>query len=182
MATAIGRDNEVGFRMAAGTGGPSGAEHPGVLRPSTSRMIPQRSRIRPYDTRLRIGFPATPPRDTRRPPTNPRDRGSSHAITGTASWLDGLPGPTHAWITLAGLALETSRIRLGTLVSSVTFRLPGPLAISVAQVDQMSAGRVELGFGTGWYPDEHRTGHETADRIAIAKQSPIPSVGMRMSP
>src|SRR5713226_8306664 len=68
---------------------------------------------------------------------------------------DGLPGPTDAWITLAGLARETSRIRLGTLVTSATFRLPGPLAISVAQVDAMSGGRVDLGIGTGWNPMEH---------------------------
>ena len=68
---------------------------------------------------------------------------------------DGLPGPTDAWITLAGLARETSRIRLGTLVTAATFRLPGVLAISVAQVDQMSGGRVELGLGTGWYEQEH---------------------------
>jgi F420-dependent oxidoreductase-like protein len=68
---------------------------------------------------------------------------------------DGLPGPTDAWITLAGLARETSRIRLGTLVTAGTFRLPGVLAISVAQVDQMSGGRVELGLGTGWYDQEH---------------------------
>ncbi|MEQ4719772.1 LLM class F420-dependent oxidoreductase [Nonomuraea sp. B19D2] len=65
------------------------------------------------------------------------------------------PGSTDAWITLAGLARETSRIRLGTLVTPATFRLPGPLAISVAQVDQMSGGRVELGFGTGWFDGEH---------------------------
>ncbi|MDP9841177.1 LLM class F420-dependent oxidoreductase [Streptosporangium lutulentum] len=64
-------------------------------------------------------------------------------------------GPTDAWMTLAGLARETSRIRLGTLVSAATFRLPGPLAISVAQVDQMSGGRVELGLGTGWFDTEH---------------------------
>jgi F420-dependent oxidoreductase-like protein len=68
---------------------------------------------------------------------------------------DGLPGPTDAWLTLAGLARETSRIRLGTLMTAATFRLPGPLAISVAQVDQMSGGRVELGFGAGWYEAEH---------------------------
>ncbi len=68
----------------------------------------------------------------------------------------GLPGPTDAWITLAGLARETSRIRLGTLMSPITFRLPGPLAISVAQVDQMSGGRVEFGIGAGWYGAEHR--------------------------
>ncbi|MFB9925689.1 LLM class F420-dependent oxidoreductase [Amycolatopsis halotolerans] len=68
---------------------------------------------------------------------------------------DGLPGPTDAWITLAGLARETERVRLGTLVTAATFRHPGPLAISVAQVDQMSGGRVEFGIGTGWYDDEH---------------------------
>ncbi|MGW5162726.1 LLM class F420-dependent oxidoreductase [Nonomuraea wenchangensis] len=64
-------------------------------------------------------------------------------------------GSTDAWVTLAGLARETSAIRLGTLVSPATFRLPGPLAISVAQVDQMSGGRVELGLGTGWFDAEH---------------------------
>ena len=65
------------------------------------------------------------------------------------------PGSTDAWVTLAGLARETSRIRLGTMVTPITFRLPGVLAISVAQVDQMSGGRVELGLGTGWYDAEH---------------------------
>jgi F420-dependent oxidoreductase-like protein len=68
----------------------------------------------------------------------------------------GLPGPTDSWVTLGALARETSRVRLGTLVTSATFRLPGPLAISVAQVDQMSGGRVELGLGAGWYEPEHR--------------------------
>jgi F420-dependent oxidoreductase-like protein len=68
---------------------------------------------------------------------------------------DGLPGPTDAWTTLAGLARDTSTIRLGTLVSPVTFRPPGPLAITVAQVDAMSAGRVELGLGAGWNDREH---------------------------
>jgi F420-dependent oxidoreductase-like protein len=68
----------------------------------------------------------------------------------------GLPGPTDSWVTLGALARETSRVRLGTLVSSATFRLPGPLAISVAQVDTMSGGRVELGLGAGWYEAEHR--------------------------
>ena len=67
----------------------------------------------------------------------------------------GLPGPTDAWITLAALAVQTSRIRLGTLMSPVTFRHPGPLAISAAQVDEMSGGRIELGLGTGWFADEH---------------------------
>jgi len=71
--------------------------------------------------------------------------------------VPGQPGPTDAWITLAGLARETTRLRLGTLVSSMTFRLPGPLAITVAQVDQMSGGRVELGIGAGWYEREHRS-------------------------
>jgi len=69
--------------------------------------------------------------------------------------VSGLPGPTDAWTTLAGLARETERIRLGTLVSSVTYRPPGVLAIQVAQVDQMSGGRVELGLGTGWFEQEH---------------------------
>ncbi|HEV7951488.1 MAG TPA: LLM class F420-dependent oxidoreductase, partial [Glaciihabitans sp.] len=69
---------------------------------------------------------------------------------------DGLPGPTDAWTSLAGLARETSRIKLGTLVSSVTYRHPGILAIQVAQVDQMSGGRAELGLGTGWYEKEHQ--------------------------
>ncbi|MHB1534073.1 MAG: LLM class F420-dependent oxidoreductase [Acidimicrobiales bacterium] len=70
--------------------------------------------------------------------------------------VDGLPGPTDAWITLAGLARDTRRIRLGTLMTSATFRLPGPLAIAVAQVDAMSSGRVELGLGAGWFEEEHR--------------------------
>src|ERR1700728_4916481 len=82
--------------------------------------------------------------------------------------VSGLPGPTEAWTTLAGLARETSRIRLGTLVSAATFRLPGPLAITVAQVDQMSGGRVELGIGTGWYAAEH-----------AAYGIPVPPLGER---
>jgi F420-dependent oxidoreductase-like protein len=81
---------------------------------------------------------------------------------------DGLPGPTDAWLTLAGLARETSRIRLGTLMTAGTFRLPGPLAISVAQVDQMSGGRVELGIGSGWFEREHS-----------AYGIPFPSLGER---
>jgi F420-dependent oxidoreductase-like protein len=67
----------------------------------------------------------------------------------------GDPGPSDAWITLAGLARDTTRIRLGTLVTPITFRHPGPLAISVANVDAMSGGRIELGIGTGWYDTEH---------------------------
>ena len=65
------------------------------------------------------------------------------------------PGSTDAWLTLAALGRETTRIRLGTLVTPVTFRLPGPLAISVAQADAMSGGRIELGLGAGWYGAEH---------------------------
>ncbi len=68
---------------------------------------------------------------------------------------EGLPGPTDAWLTLAGLARETTSIRLGTMMTSATFRHPGPLAIQVAQVDQMSGGRVEFGLGAGWYEAEH---------------------------
>ena len=83
---------------------------------------------------------------------------------------DGLPGPSDAWITLAGIARETSRIRLGTLVNSATFRLPGPLAIAVANVDAMSNGRVELGLGAGWYLQEHR-----------AYAIPFPDLGERFS-
>jgi len=79
---------------------------------------------------------------------------SDHYLQMGDAW-DGLPGPTDAWTTLAGLARETSRLRLGTLVSSATFRHPGILAIQVAQVDQMSGGRVELGLGTGWFREEH---------------------------
>jgi F420-dependent oxidoreductase-like protein len=81
---------------------------------------------------------------------------------------DGGVGSTDAWVTLAGLARETSRIRLGTLVTPATFRLPGPLAISVAQVDQMSGGRAELGLGTGWYDAEH-----------AAYGIPVPPLGER---
>ena len=68
---------------------------------------------------------------------------------------DGLPGPTDSWVTLGGIARETSTIRMGTLVTSATFRHPGPLAISVAQVDEMSGGRVEFGIGSGWFETEH---------------------------
>ncbi len=68
---------------------------------------------------------------------------------------DGRPGPTDAWVTLGAIARETATIRLGALVTSATFRLPGPLAVSVAQVDDMSGGRVEFGLGAGWYEAEH---------------------------
>ncbi|BCJ42354.1 LLM class F420-dependent oxidoreductase [Actinoplanes ianthinogenes] len=82
--------------------------------------------------------------------------------------VSGLPGPTDAWITLAALAVQTSRIRLGTLVSSATFRLPGPLAVAVAQVDAMSGGRIEFGLGGGWFDAEHK-----------AYGIPFPAVGER---
>ncbi|HTU77636.1 MAG TPA: LLM class F420-dependent oxidoreductase [Solirubrobacteraceae bacterium] len=68
---------------------------------------------------------------------------------------DPLPGPTDSWVTLGAIARETRGIRLGTLVTSATFRLPGPLAVAVAQVDAMSGGRVELGLGSGWFEREH---------------------------
>ena len=64
--------------------------------------------------------------------------------------------PTDSWTTLAGVALETSRIKLGTLMTAGTFRHPGVVANSVATVDQMSGGRVVLGIGTGWYEREHK--------------------------
>jgi F420-dependent oxidoreductase-like protein len=85
-----------------------------------------------------------------------------------AMGVDGDPGPTDAWITLAGLARDTTTIRLGTLMTSATFRHPGPLAIAVAGVDQMSGGRVELGLGAGWYEQEH-----------AAYGIPFPAVGER---
>jgi F420-dependent oxidoreductase-like protein len=80
----------------------------------------------------------------------------------------GLPGPTDSWVTLGALAVETSRIRLGTLMTAATFRLPGPLAIMVAQVDQMSGGRVEFGLGAAWFETEH-----------AAYGIPFPSLGER---
>jgi F420-dependent oxidoreductase-like protein len=81
---------------------------------------------------------------------------------------DGLPGPSNSWVTLAGLARETERIRLGTLMTAATFQLPGPLAIAVANVDQMSRGRAVLGIGTGWFEPEHQ-----------AYGIPLPALGER---
>jgi F420-dependent oxidoreductase-like protein len=82
---------------------------------------------------------------------------------------DGLPGSTDAWATLAGLARDTSRIRLGTMVTPTTFRLPGPLAITAATVDAMSGGRIELGLGAGWFEGEHASYgipfHDTRERF-----------------
>jgi F420-dependent oxidoreductase-like protein len=82
--------------------------------------------------------------------------------------VSGLPGPTDTWMTLAAIGRETDRIRLGSLVCSATFRLPGPLAVAVAQADHMSGGRIELGLGAGWFGDEH-----TAYGI------PFPTLGAR---
>jgi F420-dependent oxidoreductase-like protein len=81
---------------------------------------------------------------------------------------DGGAGPTDSWISLAVIAAATSRIRLGTLVTSATFRLPGPLAIAVAQVDVISGGRIEFGLGSGWFEAEHS-----------AYGVPFPSLGER---
>jgi len=85
-----------------------------------------------------------------------------------AMGVEGMPGPTESWSVLAGIARETSRVRLGTMLSSATFRLPGPLAVTVAQVDAMSGGRVELGLGAGWFEAEH-----------LAYGIPFPPVGER---
>jgi len=82
---------------------------------------------------------------------------------------DGLPGPTDAWVTLGALARETTTIRLGTLVTSVHFRAPGLLAVSAAQVDEMSGGRLEIGIGAGWFEREH-----------VAFGFPFPPIGERL--
>ena len=83
---------------------------------------------------------------------------------------DGRPGPTDSWVTLGGIARETSTIRLGTMVTSATFRYPGPLAISVAQVDEMSGGRVEFGLGAGWFEAEQ------------GLRDPVPAAGRALRP
>src|SRR3974390_3043400 len=67
----------------------------------------------------------------------------------------GLPAYTDAWTTLAGLARDTSTIRLGTLVTPATFRRVGTFPVIASEVDHMSGGRVEIGLGAGWYKDEH---------------------------
>jgi len=98
----------------------------------------------------------------------------------------GLPGPTHAWVTLAGLARETSRIRLGTLVSPISFHQPGPLAIAVAQVDAMSGGRVEFGIGAGWYESEHLAYglefHSLNERMSRLEEAVEQIVGLWTTP
>ncbi len=95
-------------------------------------------------------------------------RSDHYLAMGGALQAGGLPGPTDAWTTLAALARETATIRLGTLVTAATFRLPGPLAVSIAQVDAMSGGRIELGIGAGWYEQEH-----------VAHGIPFPPLGER---
>ncbi len=75
--------------------------------------------------------------------------------------LESFPGPgnlptTDAWSVLAGIARETTTIRIGALVSPVTYRLPGPFAKIITTVDEMSGGRVDVGLGTGWHEHEHR--------------------------
>jgi F420-dependent oxidoreductase-like protein len=77
-------------------------------------------------------------------------------------------GPTDAFTTLAGLARDTKKLRIGTLVAPVTFRWPGQLAIIAAQIDDMSGGRLELGLGAGWFDAEHD-----------ARGIPFPELGER---
>src|SRR3712207_848795 len=86
--------------------------------------------------------------------------------------VDGRPerGALDAWTTLAGLAAVTNELRLGTLVSPVTFRHPSVLARSAVTVDHISRGRVEVGVGAGWFEAEH-----------AAFGFPFPPVGERMA-
>jgi F420-dependent oxidoreductase-like protein len=96
------------------------------------------------------------------------------------------PGSTDAWMTLAALGRETSRVRLGTLVTPATFRFPGPLAIQVAQADAMSGGRVELGLGAGWYDGEHASYAipfpPTGDRFEMLEEQLAIVTGMWATP
>lgn len=95
---------------------------------------------------------------------------------------DGRPGPTDAWTTLAGLARDTSRLRLGSLVTPITFRHPGNFAIAVAQVDHMSHGRVDLGLGAGWFDAEHHAHGipfpPTGDRFGMLEEGLAIITGM----
>src|SRR5918998_2874149 len=129
------------------TGGPSVASPGRLLSPPVDlRIFTEPQQGASYDDLLRVA------RAAEAAGYDAFFRSDHYLAMGDVS---GEPGPTDAWLTLAGLARETSTIRLGTLVSSATFRLPGPLAISVAQVDAMSGGRVELGLGAGWFDGEH---------------------------
>jgi alkanesulfonate monooxygenase SsuD/methylene tetrahydromethanopterin reductase-like flavin-dependent oxidoreductase (luciferase family) len=78
-------------------------------------------------------------------------------------------GSLDAWSTICALAAVTSRIRLGTLVSPITFRHPSALAKSVVTADHVSGGRIELGLGAGWWAPEH-------ERYGF----PFPPTGTRM--
>jgi F420-dependent oxidoreductase-like protein len=92
-------------------------------------------------------------------------RSDHYLKMGSAS---GLPAYTDAWTTLAGLARDTRTIRLGTMVTPVTFRPIGTFPAIVTEVDQMSEGRVEVGLGAGWYAAEH-----------TAYGLPFPQLGQR---
>ncbi len=131
--------------------GPCLAEMPNAGRPTKVAGMDLRIFVEPqqgasYDTLLAVA------QTTEKSGFDAFFRSDHYLKMGAVS---GLPGPTDTWVTMAGLARETTRIKLGTLVTSATFRHPGPLAVSVAQVDQMSGGRVELGLGAGWYEAEH---------------------------
>ena len=69
---------------------------------------------------------------------------------------DGLPGPSESFVSLGALAAQVPDIRFGTMVTSATFRHPSITAIAVAQIDDISGGRIELGLGSGWFEPEHR--------------------------
>jgi alkanesulfonate monooxygenase SsuD/methylene tetrahydromethanopterin reductase-like flavin-dependent oxidoreductase (luciferase family) len=88
----------------------------------------------------------------------------------TSALGSALTTPTEAWAVLAGLARDTKRISLGTLVSPVTFRSAGTLAVLTGTVHVMSGGRVEIGLGAGWDADEHA-------RLGLA----FPPLGTRMA-
>ena len=169
------------FGPAAATIGPPGVGRFTRLKPTPS--------ARPCSGgHLSVGSPLCGPPNFHRTPARgdirgaPRRRQATEALglDGffrsdhylTIGDVSGLPGPTDSWVTLAGLARDTSRIRLGTMLTAGTFRLPGPLAITVANVDEMSGGRVELGLGAGWYEKEHPAYGIPFPRTEGARRSP----------
>jgi alkanesulfonate monooxygenase SsuD/methylene tetrahydromethanopterin reductase-like flavin-dependent oxidoreductase (luciferase family) len=81
---------------------------------------------------------------------------------------DGPAAALDAWATISALAVRTRRIRLGTLVSPVTFRHPAVVARMAVTADHVSGGRIEVGIGAGWYQAEHE-----------AHGFPFPPVGER---
>ncbi len=113
-------------------------------------------------------------------------RGDHHLGTdaGNASYL-----PTDSWTTLAGVhagtgiglkvvrPVQTSRIRLGTLMTAGTFRHPGQVAIIAATVDAMSGGRAELGIGTGWYEREYFHLYDVGQRYEAAGPDEVRLLG-----